>query len=55
MNEAAIAGCLREGQGVFIEALRRRLRRKHLIIRWYEHDLLAEIRGLPIRLWAKQE
>jgi len=55
MNEAAIAACLSEGEGLFIEALQRRLRRKHLTIRWYEHELLAEIRGQPIRLRAQQE
>jgi hypothetical protein len=55
MNEAAIAACLREGEGLFVEALQRRLRRKHLIIRWYEHDLLAEIRGQAIRLLEKKE
>jgi uncharacterized protein YbbK (DUF523 family) len=55
MNEAAIAGCLRTGEGVFVEALQRRLRRKHLSVRWYEHDLLAEIRGQAIRLREKKE
>ncbi len=54
MNEAAIATCLSEGEGLFMEALQRRLRRKHLTVRWYEHELLAEIRGQPIRLRAKQ-
>jgi hypothetical protein len=28
------------------------LRRKHLTVRWYEHELLDEIRGLPIHLRA---
>jgi uncharacterized protein YbbK (DUF523 family) len=55
MNETAIAACLREGEGLFIEALQRRLRREHLIIRWYEHDLLAEIRRQAIRLLEKRE
>jgi hypothetical protein len=53
MNEAAIAGCPRKGEGVFIEALQRRLRRKHLTIRWYENELLNEIRGQPISLRAR--
>ena len=54
MNEEVIAACLREGQGLFMEALQRQLMRKHLAIRWYEHELLAEIRGQPIHLQAKK-
>jgi hypothetical protein len=50
MNETAIAGCLCKGEGLFMEALQRRLRRKRFTIRWYEHELLNEIRGQPIRL-----
>ncbi len=50
MNETAIAACLRKGEGLFIEALKHRLRRKRFTIRWYEHELLNEIRGQPIRL-----
>lgn len=53
MNEEAVAACLSEGEGLFIAAIQHRLRRKHLTIRWYEHDLLSEIRGQPIRLRAK--
>ena len=52
VNEGAVAACLRDGEGLFIAAIQRRLRRKHITIRWYEHDLLAEIRGLPIHLRA---
>jgi uncharacterized protein YbbK (DUF523 family) len=55
MNEEAVAACLSEGEGLFIAELRRELRRKHLTIRWYEHDLLAEIRAQPIRLQPKKE
>jgi uncharacterized protein YbbK (DUF523 family) len=54
VNEEAIATCLSEGEGLFIEAIQRRLRRKHLTIRWYEHELLAEIRGQPVHLRAKE-
>ena len=50
VNEEAVVACLREGEGLFITAIQRRLRRKHLTIKWYEHDLLSEIRGLPIHL-----
>jgi hypothetical protein len=48
MNEEAVAACLSKGQGLFIEALQRQLKRKHLSVRWYEYDLLAEITGQPI-------
>ncbi len=54
MNEEAVAACLSEGEGLFVAAVQRRLRRKHLTIRWYEHDLLSEITGQPIHLRAKQ-
>ena len=55
MNETAIAACLSEGEGLFIEALQRRLRRKHLTVRWYEHELLAEIRGQPVHVWTQKD
>jgi uncharacterized protein YbbK (DUF523 family) len=45
MNEEAVAACLSAGEGLFIAAIQRELRRKHLSIRWYEHDLLSEITG----------
>jgi uncharacterized protein YbbK (DUF523 family) len=54
LNEEAIAACLSEGEGLFIAAIRRRLKRKHLPIRFYEHEFLAEIRGQPIHLWARE-
>jgi uncharacterized protein YbbK (DUF523 family) len=52
MNEEAVAACLSEGEGLFMEALQHQLRRKHLTVRWYEHNLLAEMRGQPIHLQA---
>lgn len=52
VNEEAVTACLREGEGLFIAAIQRQMRRKHITIKWYEHDLLAEIRGLPIYLRA---
>ena len=52
MNEKAIAACLREGEGLFIAAIQRQLRHKRISVKWYELDLLAEIRGLPIYLRA---
>jgi uncharacterized protein YbbK (DUF523 family) len=54
INEEAVAGCLSEGEGLFIAALQRQLRRRHLTIRWYEHDLLSEIAGQPLRLQRKE-
>jgi hypothetical protein len=52
VNEKAVAACLREGEGLFIAAIGRQLGCKHIAVKWYEHDLLAEIRGLPIYLRA---
>lgn len=54
MNETAIAACLRDGPGWFTEAIQRQLRRKHLTIPWYEHNLLAEMQGQPLSLKAQQ-
>jgi uncharacterized protein YbbK (DUF523 family) len=55
MNEEAVAACMSEGEGLFVAAIQRELRRKHLSIRWYEHDLLSEIRGQPICLRTEKE
>lgn len=55
INEQAIVACLKEGEGIFIAALQRRLKRKHLSVRWYEYSLLDEMRGQPIRLRLKRE
>lgn len=55
MNEEAVAACLSKGEGLFIAAIQRRLRRKRLAIRWYEPDLLSEITGQPISLQVKKE
>ena len=53
MNDEVVAACLSEGEGLYMAALRRELRRKHLSVRWYEHELLSEIRGKPLRLRAR--
>jgi len=52
VNEEAVAACLKEGEGLFIAAIQRQLQHKRITIKWYEHDLLSEIRGLPIHLRA---
>ena len=52
INEKSITACLVEGEGLFIQEIRRQLKRKHLPTRFYEHELLAEIRGQPIQLRA---
>jgi uncharacterized protein YbbK (DUF523 family) len=52
VNEEAVAACLGDGEGLFIAAIQRQLQRKHLTVRWYEHELLDEIRGQPIYLRA---
>ena len=45
MNDEAVLGCRRAGQGLFIEALDRRLRRRGQTLPAFEHDLAAELRG----------
>ncbi|WP_101949635.1 2-thiouracil desulfurase family protein [Mycobacterium sp. 3519A] len=45
MNERAVIGCQREGQGLFVKALDRELRRRGLGVPAFEHDLIAELRG----------
>ena len=47
LNRQAIAACVTPGAGMFFEALRRELRRRHLEIPFLEFDLVAEIRGDP--------
>ena len=44
-NRRVIAGHTRAGQGMFIAALRRQLRRRGLDVPFDEHDLIAEITG----------
>jgi uncharacterized protein YbbK (DUF523 family) len=55
VNEEAVAACLRDGEGLFIAAFQRRLRRKRITIDWYEHDLLSEMRGKSIHLWGMND
>jgi uncharacterized protein YbbK (DUF523 family) len=55
MNEEAVAACLRDGEGLFIAAIQHQLRRKRITVRWYEHDLLSEMRGKPIHLRGKND
>ncbi|ORV60297.1 hypothetical protein AWC03_12790 [Mycobacterium europaeum] len=45
MNERAVLGCRREGEGLFIAALGRALRRRGLAVPAFEHDLTAELHG----------
>lgn len=45
MNDQVVLGCRRRGQGLFIEALDRELRRRRLAVPAFEHDLAAELRG----------
>lgn len=45
MNERAVLGCRRTGEGVFIAELDRQLRRRGLDVPAFEHDLAAELRG----------
>ena len=45
MNEQVVLGCRRPGDGLFVDALDRRLRRRGLAVPAFEHDLAAELRG----------
>lgn len=45
MNERAVLACRRPGEGMFIEALDRRLLRCGMTLPAFEHDLAAELRG----------
>ena len=47
MNEKAVLGCRRPGEGLFITALDRELKRRRLTVPAFEHDLAAELRGKP--------
>ncbi|MFN8032928.1 MAG: 2-thiouracil desulfurase family protein [Mycobacterium sp.] len=45
MNEDAVLGCRRAGEGLFIRSLDRELKRRRLTVPAIEHDLAAELRG----------
>ncbi|WP_082974439.1 DUF523 domain-containing protein [Mycobacterium sp. E1715] len=53
MNERAVLGCRRAGEGLFIAALDRQLRRRGLQVPALEHDLAAELRGERQNLLAE--
>ena len=44
-NKTVIAACVIDGEGMFEQALRRRLARRGLSVPFIEHDLLAEMCG----------
>lgn len=45
MNDRAVLACRRPGEGLFVEALDRRLARRGLMLPAFEHDLAAELHG----------
>lgn len=45
MNNQAVLGCRRAGEGMFVGLLDRELRRRGLTVPALEHDLAAELRG----------
>ncbi|KAA1249281.1 DUF523 domain-containing protein [Mycobacterium simiae] len=45
MNEQAVLACRRSGEGLFIKALDRVLKRRRLAVPVFEHDLAAELCG----------
>jgi predicted secreted protein len=44
-NRDVVLASRRLGAGIFIQALERQLRRRHLAVPLFEHDLVAEMRG----------
>ena len=52
MNEQAVLGCRRAGEGLFVQALDRELKRHNLTVPAIEHDLAAELRGDRQKLLA---
>ena len=53
MNQQAVLGCRRPGEGLFIKALDRELKRRRLTVPAFEHDLAAELRGERQTVLAK--
>jgi predicted secreted protein len=49
VNERVVAGCRTPGEGLFVAALRKRLRRRQVDVSFFEYDLISEMRGL--RQW----
>nr|CRL75798.1 hypothetical protein CPGR_03707 [Mycolicibacterium malmesburyense] len=47
MNEQIVLGCRRPGDGLFIDALDRRLKHRGMTVPAFEHDLAEELRGRP--------
>jgi predicted secreted protein len=45
LNREAVVASRRAGAGIFTRALQRELRRRHLTVPLWEHDLVAEMRG----------
>lgn len=50
LNERAVAGCRVPGEGLFVRAIRKQLRRRGLEVRLLEYDLIAEMHGTQQRL-----
>ncbi len=45
MNDQAVLACRESGEGLFINALDKALKRRRLTVPAFEHDLAAELRG----------
>jgi predicted secreted protein len=50
LNERLLVGCRVAGEGLFIHALERQLARRRASVAFFEHDLLAEMRGVRQRV-----
>lgn len=47
VNERAVVACRAAGEGLFIRALKRELKRRRVDVPFVEYDLIAEMRGEP--------
>ncbi len=54
MVNACVAQCSAPGQGLFIQALRSRLRKRGIAPLLLEHDLIAEMHGADHGIWLEQ-
>lgn len=48
MNEALYSHCLRSGQGIFVTELKRALHILGIDLKFHAHDIVAEMKGMPI-------
>jgi predicted secreted protein len=50
MNEFGIKEIITKGEGIFIKMLKDGLKKKKIIVKFYEHDLISEINGKKTKI-----